>query len=99
MSVAGTWQLTIVTPIGKQVVVLELRERDGGIEGNATGDAETTPLLEPVLNGDRLTWTQVITKPMRLTLKFDVSIEGNALSGTATAGMLPASNVIGHKVT
>ena len=99
MSLTGTWNISISTPIGKQSVKLELTEKDGSVEGVAKGDAETTPLIDPVLNGNRLTWKQSITKPMRLNLTFDVTIDGNTLIGTSKAGMLPTSKVIGKRAT
>ncbi|TDF92150.1 hypothetical protein [Paenibacillus piri] len=33
------------------------------------------------------------SKPMRLNLKFEVAVRGNEMSGSAKAGMLPASKV------
>ena len=98
MALAGTWNIGISTPIGTQSVVLELTEHDGVIEGVAKGNAETTPLINPVLDGNRLTWKQAITKPMRLNLTFDVTIDGDSLIGTARAGMLPSSKVTGTRV-
>jgi hypothetical protein len=97
MSVAGIWNITIATPIGTQAVVLELTEHGAGIEGIAKGTAETTTLLNPVLDGNRLTWAQSITKPMRLNLTFDVTINGDTLSGTSMAERLPASRVTGTR--
>jgi len=97
-SITGTWNIKIATPIGTQSVVLELAENDGVVEGSAKGDAENTPLITPVLDGNRLTWKQSITKPMRLNLSFDVTIDGDTLVGTSKAGMLPTSKVIGTRV-
>jgi hypothetical protein len=97
MSITGAWNINIVTPIGTQYVVLELTEREGAVQGIARGGAETTPLINPVLDGNRLTWAQSITKPMRLHLTFDVTIDGDILTGRAKAGMLPASNVTGTR--
>ncbi len=93
----GRWDITIATPIGKLAVALELHERDGVIEGIARGATETTPLIDPVLVGDRLTWSQVITRPMRLNLTFEVTIDGDTLSGTSKAGRLPPSKVSGKR--
>ncbi len=59
---------------------------------------KSTLLINPVLDGNRLTWKQSITKPMRLNLTFDVIIDGDTLSGTSKAGMLPASKVTGTRV-
>lgn len=98
MSIAGTWNITIPTPIGTQSVVLELTEHDGVIAGSAKSAAEAVPLINPVRDGNRLTWTQLITKPMRLNLKFDVTFDGDTLTGTSKAGMLPTSKVTGTRV-
>ena len=97
MSIAGNWNISIATPIGTQHVVLELTDREGKIEGVARGTAETVPLLNPMLEGNRLTWTQTISKPMRLHLVFDVLFEGNTLTGTSKAGLLPTSKVTGTR--
>lgn len=97
MSITGSWNIKISTPIGTQSVVLELTERGGLVEGMAKGDAENTPLIDPVLDGKRLTWKQSITKPMRLNLTFDVIIDGDTLVGTSKAGMLPTSKVTGTR--
>lgn len=96
-TVAGQWELTIATPIGKLAVVLEIHERDGIISGTARGAAESTPLIDPVLVGDRLTWSQAISKPIRLNLTFDVTIDDDTLSGTSKAGRLPSSRVSGKR--
>jgi hypothetical protein len=97
MSVAGIWHLKIATPLGTQSVVLELTEQDGVVAGVARGDAETVQLQHPVLAGNRLTWAQSITRPMRLNLTFDVIIEGDSLTGTSKAGVLPSSKVTGTR--
>ncbi|HEY6284964.1 MAG TPA: hypothetical protein VIX20_04835 [Ktedonobacteraceae bacterium] len=97
MSLTGTWNIRISTPIGAQSAVLELTEHDGVVEGIAKGDAETMPLINPVLNGNRLTWKLSITKPLRLNLTFDVTIDGDTLTGTSKAGILPSSKVTGTR--
>ncbi len=98
MSITGTWNVKISTPIGMQAVVLELTEVGGIVEGVAKGAGENSPLIDPVLDGNRLMWKQSITKPMRLNLTFDVTIDGNTLTGTSKAGMLPTSKVTGTRV-
>jgi len=98
MSVAGTWNLSIATPIGRQDVVLELSERDGALHGTARGRAETVPLVDLVQNGNRLTWRQAITRPLRLNLAFDVTVDADTLTGVSKAGRLPSSPVTGTRV-
>ncbi|MFJ9036883.1 hypothetical protein ACIRF8_09895 [Streptomyces sp. NPDC102406] len=97
MSVEGTWNLSVSTPIGTTEAVVELRERHGNLTGTAHGAGEVVPLSDIVLNGDRLTWKQAITKPVRLNLAFDVTVDGDTLRGTSKAGRLPASKVTGER--
>ncbi|MFJ3830142.1 hypothetical protein ACIPWI_19535 [Streptomyces sp. NPDC090046] len=97
MSVEGTWNLVIATPIGRQQAVLRLFMEDGALHGVATGEAEEVPLTGLECHGDHLTWRQSITKPMRLHLAFDVTVTQDALAGTAKAGRLPATRVTGHR--
>lgn len=97
MSVEGIWNLSVSTPIGKIKAVVELREQDGILTGAAHGAGEDVPLSDITLDGDRLTWKQAITKPMRLNLAFDVTVDGDTLQGTSRAGRLPASKVTGER--
>jgi hypothetical protein len=99
MSVEGTWNLTIDTPIGRQSADLMLSTVDGLLRGVARDprhgqDVELTCLVR---DGNRLTWEQRITRPMRLNLTFDVTVAGDELSGHARAGRLPASRVTGRR--
>ncbi|MET8451087.1 hypothetical protein [Streptomyces sp. NPDC005209] len=96
-SAEGTWDLTMSTPIGRMRAVIELRSRDGVLTGTAQGTGEEVPLTEVVLDGDRLTWKQAITKPLRLNLAFDVRLDGDTLTGTSKAGRLPSSEITGER--
>ncbi|MFG2830312.1 hypothetical protein ACGFWI_23075 [Streptomyces sp. NPDC048434] len=100
MSVEGTWDLNISTPIGRIKAVTDLRAaEDGSLTGTAHGTGEHLPLRDVALDGSRLTWKQSITKPLRLNLSFAVTVDGDTLSGTSRAGRLPASKVTGRRRT
>ncbi|MFD9891466.1 hypothetical protein ACFWY9_19165 [Amycolatopsis sp. NPDC059027] len=99
MNVTGRWQLDIRTPIGRQTGTLELTETESGLAGMARGETGDVALRDLALDGDRLTWAQSITRPMKLDLRFDVLVTGDALSGTAKAGRLPASKVTGTRIS
>jgi hypothetical protein len=98
--VDGTWQLVIDTPIGKQRADLKLSTVDGVLRGVARDKrhGEEVELTDVALDGDRLTWAQAITRPMRLNLTFDVTIAGDRMAGRAKAGRLPGSKVTGHRL-
>lgn len=90
---AGSWDATLVTPIGTMLVVFEIIEDNGAISGVARSDAETVDILDGAAEGNRLTWTQNVTTPMRLTLKFDVTVVGDTMTGAYKAGIFPSSTV------
>jgi hypothetical protein len=96
VSIVGDWDVTIKTPIGALAVVYTFSD-DGDITGTATGKGETVPLRDIVVAGQRVTWRQSVTKPMRLNLEFDVVVDGNRLTGHSRAGRLPRSAVTGER--
>jgi hypothetical protein len=97
MSIEGVWDLTIATPIGRIKPVIELSREDEKFIGVAQGLGEEVPLRDVVVDGDRITWKQSVTKPLRLNLTFEVTIDGDVLTGKSKAGRLPSSKVTGQR--
>ena len=97
MTIEGVWDLTIATPIGRIKPVIELSREGDEFTGVAHGAGEEVPLRDVVVDGERITWEQSVTKPLRLNLAFAVIVEGDALTGTSKAGRLPASKVTGRR--
>ncbi|MEU4659374.1 hypothetical protein AB0G32_36520 [Streptomyces sp. NPDC023723] len=97
--VEGIWDLTMSTPVGRLTAAVELRRRDGALTGTARAADEEVPLTDVVLDGDRLTWRQSVTKPLRLNLAFAVTVDGDTLTGTSRAGRLPSAKVTGERRT
>ena len=97
-AVIGTWDAEISTPIGKQNVVFEVSvDAAGTLCGSATDKYGVVPLLDLVVDGARIVWIQHVTRPLRLTLQFNVEVDGDHLTGTAKAGVLPASRVVAQR--
>ena len=95
MELSGVWDVTVKTPIGSMAVVYTFSDHDGRLEGTAAGKGETVPLHDIVVERQRVTWRQSVTKPMRLNLDFDVVVDGDRLTGHSKAGRLPRSAVAG----
>ncbi len=99
MGLAGVWDVAIKTPIGSLQIEYRFVEEDGVIIGSATGKSETVTLTDIAIadhaGGQRVTWRQTVTKPMRLNLEFDVLIHDDQLRGHSRAGRLPRSSVEG----
>lgn len=97
MSFDGAWRILINTPVGKQIVALQIQDRDGTVSGTATQGDESVEMIDPVIDGNKIEWSQRITKPMKLTIKFSLTRDGDALSGSAKPGILPSSVVTGTR--
>jgi hypothetical protein len=102
-TIAGTWLLRMKTPVGTIEADYHFEEEDGVIRGSASGGGETTPLtdiaVEDISAGERVTWRQSITKPLRLNLEYDVIVDGDVLSGASRAGRLPRTRVTGERTS
>lgn len=99
MSFDGNWTIAIATPIGQQNVELRIGDRDGILAGTATQGDETVEMIGLVANGDEIGWSQRITRPMKLTIAFALTRDGDTLAGSAKPGILPRSAVTGTRRT
>jgi hypothetical protein len=97
MNVLGDWDVSIKTPIGSLAVRYTFTDQDGTLAGTATAKDEAVPLRDIAVDGQRITWRQSVTKPMRLNLDFDVVVDGDRLTGHSRAGRLPRSAVTGRR--
>lgn len=95
----GKWDTTISTPIGTLSVLLNFTIKDGQITGTAKQGEDHVTLDNLVIEGNQLKWAMKVPKPMRLNLKFIVSVDGNNMIGEAKAGMLPASKLVGRRIS
>lgn len=99
MDFDGRWTISIPTPLGEQQVLLDIDHKEGRLGGTATQGDEVVPFLEPSVAGNRISWSQRITKPMKMQIKFDLVRDGNLLSGNAKPGFFPAIGVTGTRVS
>jgi hypothetical protein len=95
VTIVGTWDVTIKTPIGSLAVVYTFIETVGAQSGSATPKDGTVPLRDLAVDGTRATWRRSVTKPLRLNLDFDVVVDGDHMSGHSRAGRLPRTVVTG----
>lgn len=101
-SVVGSWETRIRTPIGTVDAVLDFTDVGGALHGVATVRGEPVDMRAVVATPDGartlVTWSQRVTRPMRLDLDFEVVVDGDGMTGTSRAGRLPRSAVAGTRV-
>ena len=96
-AILGTWDVDLKTPIGTMNAVYVFTDDAGVLTGTASAKGETVPLAAIVCAGDRVTWRQSVTRPMRLHLDFDVAVDGGTMTGHSRAGRLPRTTVTGRR--
>jgi aerobic carbon-monoxide dehydrogenase large subunit len=96
---AGTWNITLNTPLGQQNITLKIVVDGSSISGTASSPMGDQEFSGGTLDGDRVNLSMDITQPMPMTVTFDGLIEGDAVNGTATLGAFGASSFTGTRVS
>ena len=97
MSVDGTWNITLQTPMGVQTSTVELLSDGSALSGTQSGTHEIGPIYDGSVDGDTATWKVDITRPMSLTATFTATVVGDTISGHAKAGIFPKSTFTGTR--
>jgi hypothetical protein len=91
------------TPIGTMHATMTFAHAGGAWTGTADDDGTgpSIPLRDirtkATAGGEHVTWSQSITKPIRLNLDFDVVVAGDQMTGHSRAGRLPRTTVCGTR--
>ena len=97
MTVAGTWDIRIKTPIGDQTAqVTVVPDHIGGFTGKVSGGPGDLDITGNI-DGQRLTWSMKTTKPMPLDLDCEATVDGDTLSGTVQAGLFGKMDLTGTR--
>jgi len=97
MSAAGNWKITINTPMGAQEVTASITTNGDTFTGKTSGrmgDAE----ISGKVAGDTLTWSSAITNPMPMTLEFEATVAGDAMTGNVKLGAFGNAALSGVRV-
>ena len=98
MSVAGTWDIRIKTPIGDQTARLTIvPDGSGGFAGTVSGDAGSLDVSGQAA-GATVAWKMKAPKPMPLDLDCRATVTGDTLNGEVKAGMFGTMTLTGVRV-
>jgi hypothetical protein len=79
----GKWNITLKTPMGDKSGVLELKTEGTELTGSLSDDEHFAAISDGKVNGNQLSWSVKITKPMRLKFKFTATVDADRISGAA----------------
>ncbi len=86
MSVDGTWNVTVNSPMGPQLSTLTIKAEGGALTGSQSAQGNTQPIANGKVDGDTVTWSNSITTPFPMNLEFTGKVEGDKISGSVKAG-------------
>jgi hypothetical protein len=81
--VQGKWNITIKTPMGDKSGVLDLKTDGAALTGSLSSDEYQAAISDGKVDGNKLSWSAKITKPMRMSFKFTATVEADRISGAA----------------
>ena len=88
--------MVLATPMGPQKIIGRFTTEGGTLKGTLESD-QGSQAFEGTIAGNRLKWEMKVTKPMPITLKYDLAVEGNKLSGKVKMGLFGSANLTGER--
>lgn len=90
--------ITIEAPTGDFSAKLTLKESENTWVGEMAGKAGAGPMLDLELDGNDISWTTKIERPMPMKLKFRGAREGDAISGKVKFGVFASGTFSGKRI-
>jgi carbon-monoxide dehydrogenase large subunit len=96
-AIDGDWKMVLKTPMGPQEMMGHF-DTDGDNLSGYLSSPEGKQEFTGVVEGNRLKFDLKVEKPMKLTLKYDLLIEGNAISGKVKMGIFGSAKLSGERI-
>ncbi len=94
----GTWAITMGTIAGPQQMTATFVTQGTALSGALNSTEGAQDFTGVVEGGNRLKFELKVEKPMKLTLKYDITISGETLTGKAKMGMFGSGKLTGNRV-
>ncbi len=96
-AVDGLWKMVLSTPMGPQAMKGRFATNGQILTGTLYSDMGDQD-FEGIVAGATLKWDLKVEKPVSLTLKYDVQIEGDKLSGKVKMGFFGNAKLTGERL-
>jgi len=98
MSVSGTYNVTVKTPMGDQTGMFTVNASGDTFTGSLDGSLGSLPVANGKVSGDTLTWQMDMKVPMPMTLDCEATVAGDTLDGSVKAGVFGSMALNGTRV-
>ena len=98
MSVAGTYQVNVKSPMGDQGGTFTVVVDGDSFSGALNGGMGSMDVSGGKVSGNTLTWSMDMKVPMPMTLDCTATIDGDVLTGDVKAGVFGSMPLTGTRV-
>jgi carbon-monoxide dehydrogenase large subunit len=93
----GDWKMVLSTPVGPQEMKGHF-ETEGPLLSGYLSSAEGQQAFTGSVEGNRLKFDLKVVKPMKITLKYDLVVEGDRISGKVKMGIFGSAKLTGERI-
>jgi carbon-monoxide dehydrogenase large subunit len=93
----GDWNMVLKTPMGPQAMVAHFDCDGDAVSGWLEAPEGRQAFAGGVLSGNQLKFEMKVEKPMKITLKYDLTFDGQTVSGKCKMGMFGSAKVTGER--
>ena len=98
MSVAGTYNTTVKSPMGDQSGTLTIEDNgDGTFKCNMAGGMGSMDIETGTVDGNTIKWSMDMTVPMPMKLDCEATVDGDSITGNVNAGAFGAMPLSGTR--
>ena len=98
MSVAGTYEVNVKSPMGDQSGTFTVIVDGDSFSGALNGGMGSMDVSGGAVSGNTLTWSMDMKVPMPMTLDCTATIDGDVLTGDVKAGVFGSMPLTGKRV-
>jgi hypothetical protein len=98
MNAVGIWKVILSTPVGPQTIQLHILTLGNGFTGRIEGPMGNEDIAGTA-SGNTLTWVMDVKKPIPVKVTFNVTVDGDRMSGFAKAGIFGKAPIAGERAS
>ncbi|NGY04055.1 xanthine dehydrogenase family protein molybdopterin-binding subunit [Solimonas terrae] len=98
VQVDGEWKFVLSTPMGPQAFTGRMSTDGDQLTGVFIMNMDEAHFTGTV-SGNQLKWDLKVTKPMKITLKYEAQIDGDKLTGKCKMGIFGSAKLVGERVS
>lgn len=98
VQIDGDWKFVLSTPLGPQAFTGRMSTDGNNLTGVFIMNMDEAHFTG-TFKGNYLVWDLKVTKPMKITLKYEAHIEGNKLTGKCKMGIFGTAKLVGERVS